>query len=78
MDPKNQPLLIHCNEVRSRKYLLSCFLLAFISTELTSHSSHRLQKGKHRTGCLIGCLRRVRGWALSSIFDEYLLHAQVM
>ena len=30
-------------------------------------------KGKHRTGSVVGCLRKVRGWALSSIFTEYLL-----
>ena len=29
-------------------------------------------KGKHRTGCLIGCLRKVQNWAYSSIFDEYI------
>jgi len=28
-------------------------------------------KGKHRTGTVIGCLRKQQGWALSSIFDEY-------
>ena len=28
-------------------------------------------KGKHRTGCLVGCLRKLQGWSLSSIFDEY-------
>ncbi|WRX27519.1 Atypical dual-specificity phosphatase Siw14-like - like 3 [Theobroma cacao] len=26
---------------------------------------------KHRTGCLVGCLRKVQRWCLSSIFDEY-------
>lgn len=45
LDPRNRPLLIHCNE------------------------------GKHRTGCLVGCLRKMRGWSLSSILDEYLLYA---
>lgn len=30
-------------------------------------------KGKHRTGCVIGCLRKVRGWALSAIVTEYIL-----
>jgi tyrosine-protein phosphatase SIW14 len=30
-------------------------------------------KGKHRTGCVVGCLRKVRGWALSSIVDEYII-----
>lgn len=27
--------------------------------------------GKHRTGCVSGCLRRLQGWALTSIFQEY-------
>ncbi|KAF9107521.1 hypothetical protein BGX27_008705 [Mortierella sp. AM989] len=28
-------------------------------------------KGKHRTGCLIGCLRKLQHWSHTSIFDEY-------
>lgn len=28
-------------------------------------------KGKHRTGCLVGCLRKVQRWSLTSIFEEY-------
>ncbi|KAI7831030.1 tyrosine phosphatase family-domain-containing protein [Kickxella alabastrina] len=28
-------------------------------------------KGKHRTGCLVGCLRKVQEWSHTSIFDEY-------
>ncbi|GAA5976538.1 hypothetical protein JCM21900_001791 [Sporobolomyces salmonicolor] len=28
-------------------------------------------KGKHRTGCLVGCLRRLQTWSLTAIFDEY-------
>ncbi|KAJ1919205.1 tyrosine-protein phosphatase siw14 [Mycoemilia scoparia] len=28
-------------------------------------------KGKHRTGCLIGCLRKFQHWSHTSIFDEY-------
>jgi tyrosine-protein phosphatase SIW14 len=32
-------------------------------------------KGKHRTGSVVGCLRKIRGWALSTIFTEYLLYA---
>lgn len=27
---------------------------------------------KHRTGCLVGSLRKVQKWAFSSIFDEYI------
>ncbi|KAF5474889.1 hypothetical protein F2P56_006742 [Juglans regia] len=29
------------------------------------------KRGKHRTGCVVGCLRRLQRWCLSSIFDEY-------
>ncbi len=32
-------------------------------------------KGKHRTGSVVGCLRKIRGWALSTIFTEYLMYA---
>ncbi|KAJ9063970.1 tyrosine-protein phosphatase siw14 [Entomophthora muscae] len=28
-------------------------------------------KGKHRTGCLAGCVRKMQGWSHTSIFDEY-------
>jgi tyrosine-protein phosphatase SIW14 len=28
-------------------------------------------KGKHRIGCLVGCLRKLERWSLTSIFDEY-------
>lgn len=26
---------------------------------------------QHRTGCLIGCLRKLQHWSLTTIFDEY-------
>lgn len=26
---------------------------------------------QHRTGCLVGCFRKLQRWCLSSIFDEY-------
>ncbi|PIA38114.1 hypothetical protein AQUCO_02800038v1 [Aquilegia coerulea] len=29
------------------------------------------KRGKHRTGCLVGCLRKMQKWCLSSVFDEY-------
>ncbi|KAL6633460.1 hypothetical protein ACP70R_026131 [Stipagrostis hirtigluma subsp. patula] len=30
------------------------------------------RRGKHRTGCVVGCLRKLQKWCLSSVFDEYL------
>lgn len=32
-------------------------------------------QGRHRTGTVIGCLRKLQGWCLSSIFEEYHRHA---
>lgn len=31
------------------------------------------EKGKHRAGVLVACLRKVQGWSLGSIFHEYAL-----
>lgn len=28
-------------------------------------------RGKHRTGCLVGCVRKLQNWLLTMIFDEY-------
>ncbi|CAO3644043.1 unnamed protein product [Cunninghamella echinulata] len=28
-------------------------------------------KGKHRIGCLVGCLRKIQKWSMTCIFDEY-------
>ncbi|XP_010268318.1 PREDICTED: probable tyrosine-protein phosphatase At1g05000 [Nelumbo nucifera] len=33
------------------------------------------KRGKHRTGCLVGCLRKLQNWCLSSVFEEYQLFA---
>ncbi|CAM0943839.1 unnamed protein product [Alopecurus aequalis] len=30
------------------------------------------KRGKHRTGCVVGCLRKLQRWRLSSVLDEYL------
>ncbi|MED6217714.1 Tyrosine-protein phosphatase dsp3 [Stylosanthes scabra] len=27
--------------------------------------------GKHRTGCLVGCMRKLQNWCLDSVFEEY-------
>ncbi|KAF6159163.1 hypothetical protein GIB67_032780 [Kingdonia uniflora] len=33
-------------------------------------------RGKHRTGCLVGCLRKLQRWCLSSVFAEYTRFAR--
>jgi tyrosine-protein phosphatase SIW14 len=44
-------------------------------THVTDTRNHPIyihcNKGKHRTGTVIGCLRKLQLWTLTSIFDEY-------
>ncbi|XP_057435771.1 tyrosine-protein phosphatase DSP3 [Lotus japonicus] len=35
------------------------------------------KRGKHRTGCLVGCFRKFQNWCLSSVFEEYQRFAGV-
>ena len=32
-------------------------------------------KGKSRTGCVVGCYRKLQNWSISAIFEEYNRHA---
>jgi len=34
------------------------------------------KQGRHRTGCVVGVLRKVSGWNLGSILDEYKAYAE--
>lgn len=56
LDKRNHPILIHCNKGKVRP------LLVLAWTELKTP--------QHRTGCLIGCIRRLQSWSLTSTFDE--------
>ncbi|XP_057250485.1 tyrosine-protein phosphatase DSP3 isoform X1 [Beta vulgaris subsp. vulgaris] len=29
------------------------------------------KRGKHRTGCVVGCLRKLQNWCMNSVFEEY-------
>ncbi|XP_050897599.1 uncharacterized protein LOC127104462 [Lathyrus oleraceus] len=33
------------------------------------------KRGKHRTGCVVGCFRKMQNWCLSSVFEEYQRYA---
>ncbi|TNY24179.1 tyrosine phosphatase family-domain-containing protein [Rhodotorula diobovata] len=49
-------------------------IVAALSTILDVRNHPMLihcNKGKHRTGCVVGCLRRLQLWSLVSVFDEY-------
>ncbi|GKB19958.1 probable tyrosine-protein phosphatase isoform X1, partial [Tanacetum coccineum] len=29
------------------------------------------KRGKHRTGCLVGCFRKLQNWCMSEVHEEY-------
>lgn len=61
LDKRNHPMLIHCNKGKVRPPP-SC-----LTTELTEGGGGI----KHRTGCLVGCLRKVQNWSSTATFAEY-------
>jgi hypothetical protein len=70
-------VLIHCKRGKVRFDQLSsssyipvgstfCFQGCFLTVDTHTCSF------QHRTGCVVGCLRKLQKWCLSSVFDEYL------
>ncbi len=72
LDPKNYPLSVMCNLGRHRSGRVPRELVRVLSC-----SSVALTQG----GCLsyegtvIGCMRKLQRWNLTSIFEEYRRHA---
>ncbi len=66
-DKRNHPILIHCNKVCNLRPYMECI-------QSCIHWIFLLQ-GKHRTGCLIGCLRKVMVWEISVVLEGFLLVA---
>lgn len=69
-DVRNHPLLIHCKrgKVLCDYFVLSAFSYDWNLQTICASFDSTVQ---HRTGCLVGCLRRLQRWCLSSVFDEY-------
>lgn len=72
---KNHPVLIHCKRGKVRFLLIFSSLsykwhwqLKYSYNSVNCFPSYYVQ---HRTGCLVGCLRKLQKWCLSSVFDEY-------
>ncbi|KAA3459194.1 putative tyrosine-protein phosphatase [Gossypium australe] len=66
LDVRNHPVLIHCNRGKVREICSSAIYMTkrfeFYNVVLSF---------QHRTGCVVGCLRKLQRWCLSSVFDEY-------
>ncbi|KAI9142625.1 tyrosine phosphatase putative [Paraphysoderma sedebokerense] len=48
-----------------------CSALAKVLDESNHPMLIHCNKGKHRIGCVVGCLRKLQNWSMTSIFDEY-------
>ncbi|KAK3838809.1 MAG: tyrosine phosphatase family-domain-containing protein [Linnemannia gamsii] len=46
-------------------------LVEFLEQEKIRRIHYTIEGNKHRIGCLIGCLRKIQNWSMTSIFDEY-------
>lgn len=54
--------------------ITSCSMAAALRVVLTKANYPILihcNKGKHRTGCVVACLRKILGWNLEDILNEY-------
>lgn len=59
-DERNHPVLVHCNKGK-----VSSLKAVFC----------RADKYQHRTGCVIGCYRKMNDWTMGSILEEYRRYA---
>ena len=66
-DVRNHPILVHCTKGTVRG-LISRVLLLHDEIELRILLRSSVQ---HRTGCVVGCMRKMENWSLTSIIDEY-------
>ncbi|XP_059066003.1 probable tyrosine-protein phosphatase DSP4 isoform X1 [Cryptomeria japonica] len=76
LDVRNHPVLIHCKRGKV-KYYASQFILVKPRETICFYTFPLLPLSfvQHRTGCLVGCFRKVQSWCLSSIFNEYQRYA---
>jgi tyrosine-protein phosphatase SIW14 len=80
---RNHPILIHCKRGKVYKIGLQIYLLNshwfFIPSNLFIYSNDDFFSFsmQHRTGCLVGCFRKLQNWCLSSVFEEYQRFAGV-
>uniref|UniRef100_A0A8R7UEX4 diphosphoinositol-polyphosphate diphosphatase n=1 Tax=Triticum urartu TaxID=4572 RepID=A0A8R7UEX4_TRIUA len=69
LDTRNHPVLIHCKRGKVKIALLFVWPVEIsIASEFCIANIKYVQ---HRTGCVVGCLRKLQRWCLTSVFDEY-------
>lgn len=64
LNKANHPVLIHCNKGK-----VSCHLLPNLYESMVSLLT------QHRTGCVVGCFRKLQGWERRDVLSEYLSYS---
>ncbi|KAK4770735.1 hypothetical protein SAY87_031267 [Trapa incisa] len=64
-------------EGKTNGFLIIDLLIMFFSDVRNHPVLIHCNRGKHRTGCLVGCFRKLQNWCLSSVFEEYHCFAGV-
>lgn len=68
-DSRNHPILIHCYKGQVRP---SPTLAPPLCVRVCQCVTRVLRRApQYQTGCVVGCLRKLQQWSLTSIFDEY-------
>lgn len=78
LDPKSYPLMVMCNLGRHRTGVLLFaypFALAKSACRFAEQCTDPARLRTWPTGTLIGCLRKLQRWNLTSIFEEYRRYA---
>lgn len=68
LNPRNHPLLLHCNHGRVR--------YSSLSTTQGVKSRLLTPSHQHRTGCVVATIRKLHGWNLDAVLDEYKMYAE--
>ena len=75
VDTRNHPVLIHC---KRGKVKIAWLHFIYIAVCLACRNFYSIwilcckhKNVQHRTGCVVGCLRKLQRWCLTSVFDEY-------
>ncbi|KAL2370025.1 tyrosine phosphatase [Blastomyces gilchristii SLH14081] len=69
------PILANKNPLVFTPYETVIEVLMLILNPMNHPVLIHCNKGKHRTGCVIACFRRVQGWSLMAALQEYQKHS---
>ncbi|KAF0539414.1 putative Acetylcholinesterase [Gigaspora margarita] len=69
--PEQNRKFLEANNIKLMQFGIAGNKEPFVQNQRNHPILIHCNKGKHRTGCLVGCLRKLQRWTHTSIFDEY-------